>query len=158
MRDFILRKILLRGNGKRDSELEFKRGVNLITGGSDSGKTFVFDLINYVLGATNPPEEIPLSRGYNLALLEIEIDGKIQTLIRMLDELEFVYVYFCAIQDLTDSSTYKKCQSNTNGQNSISKYLMNLLDYNEPIILKSTNGGKKQQLTFRLLMKNFAIT
>lgn len=158
MPDLILRKIMLRGDGKKDSEVEFLRGINLITGGSDTGKTYMFDLINYVLGASNSPHYIKVSEGYNLVLLEIEINQRIQTLIRAFDETEFVYIYHNKITEITEKEVPQKYQANTNAKQSISKYLMGLLGYSEPIVLKSTVKGKKQQLSFRLLMKNFSIS
>lgn len=158
MPDLILRKIMLRGDGKNDSEVEFLRGINLITGGSDTGKTYMFDLINYVLGASNPPHYIKVSEGYNLALLEIEINQHTQTLIRAFDETEFVYIYHSKITEITEKDVPQKYQADTKAKQSISKYLMGLLGYSEPIVLKSTVKGKTQQLSFRLLMKNFSIS
>lgn len=158
MPDLILRKIMLRGDGKKDSEIEFLRGINLITGGSDTGKTYMFDLINYVLGASNPPHYIKVSEGYNLALLEIEINQHTQTLIRAFDAKEFIYIYHSKITEITEKDVPQKYQADTKAKQSISKYLMGLLGYSEPIVLKSTVRGKKQQLSFRLLMKNFSIS
>lgn len=149
---------MLRGDGKKDSEIEFLRGINLITGGSDTGKTYMFDLINYVLGASNPPHYIRVSEGYNLALLEIEINQHTQTLIRAFDAKEFIYIYHSKITEITEKDVPQKYQADTKAKQSISKYLMGLLGYSEPIVLKSTVRGKKQQLSFRLLMKNFSIS
>ncbi|MFW2579931.1 hypothetical protein, partial [Aliarcobacter butzleri] len=44
---------------------------------SDTGKTFIFQCINYMLGGSTPPKSIPESENYNLVSLIIETyDGK----------------------------------------------------------------------------------
>ena len=55
MKRMILTKLTLSGVGKKDAVLTFERGLNVITGDSDTGKTFAFQCINYILGGENPP-------------------------------------------------------------------------------------------------------
>ncbi|EMS71277.1 hypothetical protein CTER_2883 [Ruminiclostridium cellobioparum subsp. termitidis CT1112] len=154
----ILNRILLRGTDKKDSDLIFRTGVNLITGGSDTGKTYVFDLINYVLGSSTPPSQINESKGYNLAFLELSINGIIQTLIRPLDEPDEIKVCYCDIDSINENTVFITYKVSTQAKNSLSKYLMELLGYKEKIFLKSTVKNKEKQLTFRLLLKNFVIS
>ena len=69
---FALRRLALTGPGKLVAELEFSRGLNVIAGPSDTGKSFVLQCIDYALGGGDAPEAIPEVEGYTLVVLEIE--------------------------------------------------------------------------------------
>ena len=60
-------KITVKGEGKTDSTIELKQGVNIIQGRSNTGKTAIIRCIDYALGASKLP--IDESFGYN----EIEV-------------------------------------------------------------------------------------
>ena len=60
-------KITVRGEGKTDSIIEFKPGVNIVQGRSNTGKTAIIRCIDYALGGKHIP--IDESFGYN----EIEV-------------------------------------------------------------------------------------
>jgi DNA repair ATPase RecN len=42
--------------------ITFSKGLNLIVGASDTGKTFIFEAIDYMLGAKGPLRRIPSRR------------------------------------------------------------------------------------------------
>lgn len=48
----------------RVSRLDFASGLNVITGASDTGKSYILDSINYMLGGQTPPEDIPEAADY----------------------------------------------------------------------------------------------
>ena len=69
MKRIILRKLRLTGINKKDAIIEFKPGINIITGDSDTGKTFAYQCLNYIFGAKDEPKEIEESDGYqNISL------------------------------------------------------------------------------------------
>jgi hypothetical protein len=72
---FALRRLALTGPGKPAAELRFARGLNVIAGPSDTGKSFVLECIDYALGAGDAPEAIPEAEGYTLVSLEIEANA-----------------------------------------------------------------------------------
>ena len=70
---FMLRRLTLAGAADLpNAELNFARGLNVISGPSDTGKTFIAQCINFVLGASSPPKEIKEASKYTLVFLEIE--------------------------------------------------------------------------------------
>lgn len=69
---FMINRLALTGPGRMDAELSFRNGLNVITGPSDTGKTFVFKCIDFMLGASTPPKEIPQSEGYDTIRLELQ--------------------------------------------------------------------------------------
>ena len=69
---FALRRLALTGPGRPAAELTFTRGLNVIAGPSDTGKSFVLQCIDYALGGGDVPKEIPEAERYTTVILEIE--------------------------------------------------------------------------------------
>ena len=67
---FEIKKLLLQGVGKTDAFLDFNIGLNVVAGASDTGKSFAYECINYILGASDTPEIPNEARGYEWVLLE----------------------------------------------------------------------------------------
>lgn len=68
---FMITRLALTGPGKLNAELLFRNGLNVITGPSDTGKTFAFECIDFMLGASTPPKGIPEADGYDTVFLDI---------------------------------------------------------------------------------------
>lgn len=74
---FKINKLIMVGKGKKDASLEFGSGLNVISGPSDTGKTFIFQSLDYVFGGRNKPKEIEEAKGYEEVYVEIEgLKGK----------------------------------------------------------------------------------
>jgi hypothetical protein len=69
---FHLVRLALIGASVADAEVRFSQGLNVITGPSDTGKTFIIQSIDFMLGARDAPEDIPEANGYETILLEIK--------------------------------------------------------------------------------------
>lgn len=72
---FTLEYLSVSGPNKPDARISFSKGVNFITGESNSGKTYIFQCLDFMLGASTPPKEIAEQLGYELITLEL-IDKK----------------------------------------------------------------------------------
>lgn len=83
---FALRRLALIGPRLPLAELSFTRGLNVIAGPSDTGKSFIAQCIDYALGSGNAPKEIPEAEHYTTVILEIESnhDHRVYTLERSL--------------------------------------------------------------------------
>lgn len=68
---FHLVRLALTGVNVAEAEVRFNRGLNLISGPSDTGKTFILQCIDFMLGGSKPLEDIPEAEGYDTASLEI---------------------------------------------------------------------------------------
>ena len=53
MDDIYFKKVIARGDGKRESSIEFAKGLNIICGPSNTGKTLIFKIFKQVFGADN---------------------------------------------------------------------------------------------------------
>lgn len=69
---FALHRLTLTGPRKAPAEVMFTRGLNVIAGPSDSGKSFIAQCINFALGGGDAPKDIPEAEGYTTVILEIE--------------------------------------------------------------------------------------
>ena len=67
---FFIKKLQLEGSDKETVSVEFKKGLNVIYGPSDTGKTFIYQSIDYMLGASKIPKDIPEAKGYDLCKLQ----------------------------------------------------------------------------------------
>ena len=80
---FLLRKLQVLGTDVEPAELVFQPGLNVISGLSDTGKSYILQCIDYMLGAQTSPKQIKESKPYNTMLLEIETqEEKVYTLER----------------------------------------------------------------------------
>lgn len=71
------------GPQKEPATLKMASGLNVLWGSSDTGKSFVIESIDYMLGGRAPPRDIPLRQGYNIVVLNIVLsDGRQFTLQR----------------------------------------------------------------------------
>lgn len=97
---FYLSTLSLRGKGKKNAEITFYQGLNLISGASNTGKTFIFQCIDFIFGGRDVPKNIDERKGYDIVLLELRTyDGRILTLRRNLTDKK-MYVYECEINEI----------------------------------------------------------
>jgi len=53
---FYIKKLEVLGDEVKPSIIEFRKGLNIIYGASDTGKTFIYECINYMLGDNKVPK------------------------------------------------------------------------------------------------------
>ncbi|MEN6411950.1 MAG: hypothetical protein ABFC84_04170 [Veillonellales bacterium] len=149
---FNLKKLVVRGEGKKDAILTFDKGLNVVAGASDTGKSFAFECINYVLGARDIPSKPNEANGYDMVFLEIENNGnkQISTLQRSLNEMEKSKIYhiFSDIDNIRNGNT-EILSSKHNAKNSISKLLLDLCNCKYENVLSSASKGKTRSFSFR---------
>src|ERR1700685_1668881 len=81
-----LRFIRFLGPAKEPSEFTFTPGLNILWGSSDTGKTFLVQAIDFMLGASAKLRDIPERVGYDRILLGITTaEGKDYTIQRSID-------------------------------------------------------------------------
>lgn len=70
---FQLRALMLVGRGVPNAEVRFSEGLNVVYGPSDTGKTFIVQCIDYMLGGKDVPESIPQSQLYETVRLTLSL-------------------------------------------------------------------------------------
>lgn len=71
-RRIILRDLTITHAVLPPASVSFGPGLNLVIGASDTGKTFVFEALDFMLGAKDGLRRIPEAEGYNSVLLTID--------------------------------------------------------------------------------------
>lgn len=147
---FFIKKLELVSNTGEPVSIKFTTGLNVIYGSSDTGKTFIFQCINFMLGGNSLPKPIPESENYDLCRLEIKTyKGERHILERSLKGGDFNL-----IDNLKKSRELKV--SNQSNNETISDFLLNIC-YMSGKKLRKNAKGVTQKLYFQNLKKFFAI-
>ncbi|AOI70058.1 AAA family ATPase [Burkholderia ubonensis] len=126
---FRLRFLGFFGPQKSPSSVTFDAGLNVIYGASNSGKSFIVETLDFMLGGRPPLRDIPERVGYDLILLGIEtLDGRSFTLWRSMDGGGFrLYEGMHQTLPMTDVP-YKQLDEKHNERNdaNLSSFLLGL--------------------------------
>ena len=72
-----IRYLTFCGPDREPALMSFEAGLNVIYGASNTGKSFIVDAIDFMLGGKGPLRDIPERVGYDRILLAIEtLDGQ----------------------------------------------------------------------------------
>lgn len=153
MPGFYIKKLKVVGDGKKDSEIIFERGLNVIHGPSNTGKSYIFQCIDYAFGATKI-KNIPESKGYSKIYVEIRnLDNNEPiTILRFLNSNDIFYCY-CSIEDVYGNHHFEKLKSkhDPDSDDNISKFILRQIGINENKYLAKNKNGKKVTLGFRAI-------
>lgn len=145
-----LTKLVLTGENKQDAIIDFKDGLNVIAGASDTGKSFAFECIDYALGSSSELKEVPEVDGYQSVFLEIEDIGQrvIFTIERGIPEeiKNKMTIYYSNYQD-KDRAKNEKMSSKHSTKTSLSKKLLNYCGCTYKNVKRSEK--EVQSFTFR---------
>jgi hypothetical protein len=141
---FALRRLALIGPGKAPAEVTFTRGLNVIAGPSDSGKSFIAQCLDYGLGGGAAPKEIPEAEGYSSVILEIEAnsDQRVYSLERSLRGGEVL----CKADGEPDRVLAAKHQAGK--EETVSQFLLDLSGLGTKKV-RINEQGKTRPLSFR---------
>ena len=62
---FYISRVTITGTGVAKAEVRFGTGLNVVSGPSDTGKTFIFQCIDFMFGASKSPKLIPEAESYD---------------------------------------------------------------------------------------------
>lgn len=150
---FYLKRLQVLGNGLDTAEISFEKGLNVLQGGSDTGKSHIFQCIDYIFGCSKPPKNIPESRDYNEIRLQINtFEGKEITLSRRFKE-DWIYASNCNIEKFDNVSKIKlNAKHDSKKEDNISCFLLKLVGlYGKKVIVNKRN--KKREVSFRDISK-----
>lgn len=78
-----IKRLLYLGPNREAVDVAFKSGLNIICGASESGKSFVVETINFMLGGGSELRELPERGGYDRVVMQVTFsDGKAFTIQR----------------------------------------------------------------------------
>lgn len=156
MKGFWISTIIVSGDNKADASITLKKGANIITGPSDTGKSYLFSVINYILGRTTPPDnDIPEGVGYNIFSLEIETFESYDKfkLQRKLGENKITVWNINALEQSNVLIDTFSTNAKLSNENHISNFLLNLCGLKDKILLKNRLKGIKIPLSFKNIIQ-----
>lgn len=126
--------------------IRFYPGVNVICGASDTGKSFVAEAIDFMLGGSEL-KELPEREGYNAIELSLACtDGTAWSLERALSGGDFAL----RVGDVTEKLRQSHAHDRTDN---LSGFLLNKIGLLGQRILKSSAKGTTNSLSFRNLAR-----
>jgi multidrug efflux pump subunit AcrA (membrane-fusion protein) len=138
--------------------LEFQNGLNVICGASDTGKSFIVEAIDFLLGAKDPLRDIPEGVGYDRARLVFQSTGeKVFTLERSTSGGEFRRFEgnWLLGEPNTEEVILRKKHSKDR-DDSLSTYLLSAIGLADKYVQKNQRS-ETQSLSFRNLIKMIVI-
>lgn len=153
MNRFYLKKLIVAGGQHQSSVIEFNQGFNLIIGPSNTGKSFIMDCLDYVLGATpsktHPSKVIDANNGYDLISLELITQRGCVTLNRKIGDSKIEVIS-------SDSSIENGRYSVSNqAKKNINSVFLSLLGIDSDHKILSSEKGDTQKLSWRTMLHFF---
>lgn len=148
---FYIKKLILTGDDIEPAEITFEKGLNVVHGPSDTGKTFIFQCIQFLLGKSDIPKRIPESKKYITGYLEISTyQSEPYTLKRALSG-RYTKVYA-----LKYGTIDQKSEFDNKSKSELSVFLLELCNMANKKARKNKNGVTKK-ITFRILQNFFLL-
>ncbi|OQP60359.1 hypothetical protein A3860_33815 [Niastella vici] len=146
----IIRSLCFTGNNKPDALLNFDRGLNILYGASETGKSFVLEAIDYMFGASTELRDIPERNGYDRVFLGFEtLQGEQFTLMRSTQGGNFL-LFTGLHQNLPNDQqgVTLGARHSPNNENNVSGFLLQKLGL-QGKQLKRNAKGETRALSFR---------
>ncbi len=149
-----LRHLTFSGPNLEPAFISFEAGLNVIYGASNTGKSFIVDTIDFMLGGKGPLRDIPERVGYDRVLLAMEtLDGQEFTIRRSTSGGAF-QIYdglFSQTAPQGEGTGYAE-QHNDRRDDNLSTYLLSKIGLNKKR-LRRNKQNDTQSLSFRNLAR-----
>ena len=140
------------GTTVEPASVEFGPTATVIRGPSDTGKSFIAGAIDFMLGGSNEPNDIPERVGYSTALLGLRLpSGEPLTLSRSVNGGDFG-VYESDVREIPDGPPARtlKPRHQTGSDDSLSTFLLATIGLEDKRIRRNASN-QTNVLTFRNL-------
>lgn len=145
---YYISKLSIKSNDNKRSEIKLSKGLNIIYGKSNTGKSLVVDCINYLYGAKNHR----FSELLNIQNIQLVVETDRGT-IELTRTVGTKSIFVVSSDDRIISGKYGVGSD----KNSISKVWLKLLGIDEDVRIVRNLEGKSQKLTYRTFSHIFLI-
>jgi len=148
---FYLEKLVLIGKDVEPAIVNFEKGLNVIYGPSDTGKTYIFQCIQFLLGKSSLSKNVPEAEKYIKAFLQIKTyTGIVHTIERSLNGGDLKQ-YDCAYSIISTNTKPQKLK-----KSELSDFLLNICSMSDRKARHNADGETKR-ITFRMLHHFFLL-
>lgn len=155
---FRLSELIVSGSRKEDARISFGAGCNILTGPSNTGKSYIVECLDFILGGeTIPGEDIEESKGYDTAFLEIvTYDKSPLTLERSLSggDVRLYESFYADRSSVTPRIISVETQTKKN--ETLSAFLLKLMGVQD-VKVRTNANGELGNLTFRMISHLFVV-
>ena len=147
MSNFYIKKLIVTGSDKDPSFIEFDDGLNIITGPSNTGKSYVLECIDYLFGS----EKIHFDKttGYDCIKLMVTSENGNITLERQIDTNR--------ISVHSDNRKIRSGYYGISGNNNVSELWLRLIGIEDNHQIIKNSRYEKQRLTWRTFLHMFLV-
>lgn len=145
---FQIRRLTLVGRGVPNAEVQFREGLNVVSGPSDTGKTFIVQCIDFMLGGKDAPESIPEVAPYETVHLALDVsEGEAGVVLeRSIKGGDFKLI------SSGKEDRILSAKHSAGDKDSVSQYLLGLSSLTERKIRKNKQGATRE-VSFRDLAR-----
>lgn len=147
---FYIKELRVKGKGLEDAVIVLEKGLNVINGPSNTGKSYILKCIDYMFGAEKL-KEVRECKGYEKILLEIR-DLKDDSPITILRHIKGNDIYY----DHTDINNFSEVKLNklkskhsADKDDNISKFLLKQIGITQNKYMVKNSRGEKKSLGYR---------
>lgn len=149
-----IQSLAFHGPEKPPAIIKFQDGLNVIYGASDTGKSFIVEAIDFMLGAKGPLKDIPQAVGYDQILLTLQFsDSDVITARRSMDGGAFEIFEGGFSKELPDTNGRVLSETHSSkGSDNLSAFLLGKIGFTNKKIRKNAKD-EIQNLSFRNLVR-----
>mgnify|MGYP000961826993 CR=1 FL=1 len=154
MPKFYIEKLVVTGDGKESSVVEFSSGLNFIIGPSDTGKSYVMECIDYLFGfeeKTSKPYRFDKGLGFDHFRLHTKTDGGTVIFERKLDSSKIT------VSGTDRNFEHGEYTTSNTGKRRIRDVWLRMMGVEEEHKIYSSKAGNKQAFTWRSILHMFFV-
>ena len=152
--------VAYQGSNLQPAVIKLTEGVNIVYGASNTGKSLIAQVIDYMMGAKEIPKHVPENKGYTSALLGLTTsEGKESVLQRSLSKSNNGVIKIFSGGELANvrGNSYREIRAKKNRtkkgeEKSISDWLLSRIDLEDKWLRKNALG-ETDALSFRNIIK-----
>ena len=155
MNRFYIKKLIVSGGGHNAAVIDFKPGLNLILGPSNTGKSLVMDCLDYMFGFSpkkdHPSKIVDNNYGYERIALHLATANGTVILERKIGDTKIIV---SGTDPTVDPGTYSVGHKAKKNINAVYLHLLGIDDVHR--VRSAEKGSKTQELTWRSMLHLFS--
>ncbi len=144
---YYIKRITMTGPKVESSSVDLDKGVNILYGASNTGKSYIAECIDYMMGNEN--HRIDDNKGYDTIRMELDVDGDSLTMVRKLGETK--------IQVFSNVNGIQSGEYTLAGNNRICHVWLRLMGITETHRINKSAHFQREELSNRAFDHAFVI-
>ncbi|WP_280540612.1 hypothetical protein [Chromohalobacter sp. 11-W] len=157
---FKIQRLIVTGLDCDDAVIKFASNAHVIIGPSNTGKSYIFQCVKYLLGSTNKPKRIKESYGYESCYLEICLANNSTHTIRRSLSGGDASLYECSYAEISKHTGEPESlivgRKATKTKRTLNSYFLSILDLEDRKVRRN-KGGVSNNFSFSFLRNHFLI-